>query len=333
MKLLPVLKPIDWPRRTDTLHRLLAPLEDENAVYNALVTYGYEEAKGIRFVNKIHDLELSPEEIEAESLLNLADEEVQQHIVPMEEFKVILCDSNYFAAEKILDVQLMQSLQAQLETDLIVVSIPRRGILLAANGLLPDESLMKFAQMGIFTYIDDEPKNPPISPLVYMVQDGEIVGFLNLDMPKLIDKLKIDFKEAKKEQAAGAPINDAYIKVTPADDPTTGKKMVLIIAGGTNVTELEIAIRHAILGVHSHIWQNFDYSGTYKVILLHSLTPDTDAVRDMMDRIMYHFNESDPLKLVTRPEQTIPLFVQIVHSIDAIEPDADDAEGEAAADE
>ena len=79
-----------------------------------------------------------------------------------------------FSAEKVLDPAAMRRAHDLLESEKILVTAPRRTCLLATRSGLPDEQMDLFIRLTLHTYEDDSYGHAPISPALFVLEDGAI---------------------------------------------------------------------------------------------------------------------------------------------------------------
>lgn len=89
---------------------------------------------------------------------------------------MLICTADYLAAERILDTHFLQETHKLLKAEMLAVGIPRRGMPLATNAKGPEEHLKRFGAAVSAQY--QRADTPPITPLVFIVLEGQIVGLM-----------------------------------------------------------------------------------------------------------------------------------------------------------
>jgi hypothetical protein len=111
-----------------------------------------------------------------EALVNLGDEEVQCEEIEIAGLSVIMVSGNFYAAEKILDREFMQSLHEQLDSELLAASTPSRGCLLVTADYHDNMSLARFSAIAHARHEDGGGRG--ISPAVLLVERGRVAGYV-----------------------------------------------------------------------------------------------------------------------------------------------------------
>jgi hypothetical protein len=111
-----------------------------------------------------------------EALENLADEEVQCEEVEVAGLPVLIVSGSFYAAEKILDRDFMQSLHGALGSELLAASAPARGCLLVTAEYHDNSSLARFSAIARARHEDGGGR--AISPAVLLVERGRVAGYV-----------------------------------------------------------------------------------------------------------------------------------------------------------
>ncbi|NME69847.1 hypothetical protein [Flammeovirga aprica] len=142
------------------------------------ITYGYDTPEAFVAIQKGDDT-LSLEELRERSIKNLSNIEVDIKQFDLSGIPMIVCAGNYYASEKILDHQFMLQMQEKLNAELLAVSMPRKGFMFIIDGAPTPEVFKKFIMITSMKYIEDE-NTKPLSTKVFVVQDGELSGLIQL---------------------------------------------------------------------------------------------------------------------------------------------------------
>jgi hypothetical protein len=301
--LLPVLKAHDWHGAAQVVCRSLSA--DLESPYVPLVAFGYDRPNTIAFLNREDLAERSIEEVEREALVNLRARPVtvQPMEIPLREgapdastLHVLTCVDDYFVAERILDAELLQKLQTELNAQMIVVGIPRRGVLVAADGVQPPDVLGPFLAMVSAQYFTGETQ--PISPLVFGVVDGRIVGMVK------------GGEEAGKQIAAEVQAErdkEIFASATMITDPETGLESAEIVLGSRDIVSLMHIIRSVFLQVSQEHITRETFSGEIRFVILGVMTPNTlelqQAIIAMQQMISGVIEESGLVTVTGNPVQ------------------------------
>lgn len=179
--LYPILKPRDWGG-DDVLRRSLAPEMEGDSDSIPWIAVGWDRPALVMFARPEDVERLADDEdaLHEAALDNLRAFEVdrEEMRLPMPSGGEITIDGfgGMFAAEKILDEGFLRAQQERLGTELLAVGAPRRAMLLITDGAQSPEALAGFEAAVRGQYRRAE--SPPVSPCVFAVKDGELVGLL-----------------------------------------------------------------------------------------------------------------------------------------------------------
>lgn len=164
----PLLKPHDWPHQAMVAHRRLS----ERVPRAPIVAFGFDTGDNYQFVpaNKVDDVDA----LNAEALANLAALDYPWELGDPHPFPFAASSGKEFSAERLLDKRAMIECQRLLGSDRIIVSAPRRTCLIATRDGLPDDQMNLFVRLVLYTYHDDSYGHAPISPALFVLEDGAI---------------------------------------------------------------------------------------------------------------------------------------------------------------
>lgn len=168
----PLLKPHDWPHRNLVAHRLIADgLSDA-----PIVAFGFDAGNQYQFVptSKVTD----PESLFAEAMANLSTLKYDWELGESNGLPFATSSGKEFSAERVLDPNAMKECHRLLKAERILVAAPRRTCLMATREGLPDDIVAMFVRLVFYTYNDDSYGHAPISPAIFVLQDGVIQSVL-----------------------------------------------------------------------------------------------------------------------------------------------------------
>jgi hypothetical protein len=278
--LLPALKDARWSSSTMVVCRQLAP--ELNSPHIPYVAFGYDRPHTFEFLNrdKLPELGRTLPEIEAVAVNNLLQRGAEwQHYGSKDDIEMLLWDGDYFAAEQILNADFMRDAQLILEAYILAVGIPRRGLLLVTDGVQTPEKLGAFGAVVSAQFYRAE--SAPISPLVFGVKDGQIVGMLagGEEVGRQIAE-----EQAQQEN------KNLYISGSVVTDDETGLQTVEIVAGSPDINLLSQAILGAFKQALNDFHAQESFSGVVRFVLIPAMTPDTPALRQMIATLTQHLN-------------------------------------------
>lgn len=169
------LKPADFPRDHGVCRPLLEA-KGPGAARIPLVCVGRDQPNSFAYLPAgTPDAERHFDEARA----NLA--KLDLPAVPHEigGVKVHVVSGDFYASEKILDRGFLQDLQRNLGAELLAAAIPHKGLLLVTDRVVPPE-IAGFAALAAALHRETGGA-PPLSPVVFLVRDGEVVGHLETE--------------------------------------------------------------------------------------------------------------------------------------------------------
>lgn len=174
-KIYPILKPGNWVGLKYGVIRktLLGTTENPELV----IGYGYDAPENFVFLKQDDLKDKSANEILEEAHKNLDEFEVDlNEVVPG---KVIIIDGKDFCSEKILSKKFMLEIHKKLNSDKLLVSIPRRRNMMVTSGQNNKEIMSQFLKVHNNTWDDDTYGNAPIINALFEVVNGSINGVID----------------------------------------------------------------------------------------------------------------------------------------------------------
>lgn len=118
----------------------------------------------------------------AEALANLARIELQAVPHEIAGFELLVVGGHFYASEKILDEAFMKGLHRRLGSELLAAAVPHKGLLLVTDKVVPPAVAGIVAAARVLH--DNSEGAPPLSPLVFLVKDGKVVGHIEAEATK-----------------------------------------------------------------------------------------------------------------------------------------------------
>lgn len=178
--LLFTLKPAGWEPAAKLVAEPIAPGLEAAGASVPLMVYGHDRPNTFAMLGKDKaDVPPLPE-LRARALRTLAEVEVEIERLELGGIELLVVHGSYFAAEKILDVAFMRRLHDELGCELLAAAVPEKSRLLVTKGVAAPAALAGFLAVakGIF---DADEGGRQVSPTVFAIQDGAIVGVLSAD--------------------------------------------------------------------------------------------------------------------------------------------------------
>ncbi|MEM7477353.1 MAG: hypothetical protein AAF483_20400 [Planctomycetota bacterium] len=173
------LKPADWSLREMSLCKPLIKNSKEHPEAEMPLVAVVRDMP-----NTTQTIPHTTSEEEAEALYEQAQTNVKNLEIEATEIdlgvKAIVLQGDYYACEKVLDDDFMRSMHAQLETPLLAVTLPVKGMALISNGAeLTCVGTLYAIACGQF---QEAPEQDRISKMVFVFEDGMPAGFVATDM-------------------------------------------------------------------------------------------------------------------------------------------------------
>ena len=168
----PFIKSPDWTDAEQVVKRKLAPKELESP----WLAFGVPEDDHHRFVSELTP-GLALDDLEVRAITTLTGLETR----PWEEVNIgrwtaLSATGSPFSSEKMLDPVFMSNGQDMLGCSKLLVAIPRRTFIYAADPYGGEEYLNSFFHLAWKTFLDDSTGHEPISPYIFEVSGGWVHG-------------------------------------------------------------------------------------------------------------------------------------------------------------
>ncbi|MBK7077724.1 MAG: hypothetical protein IPH44_36050 [Myxococcales bacterium] len=178
--LLFTLKPAGWEPAATLVAEPIAPGLEAAGASVPLMVYGHDRPNTFAMLGKDKaDVPPLPT-LRAQALRTLAELEVETERLDVRGTEIVVVHGSYFAAEKILDAAFLRRLHAELGCELLAAAVPEKSRLLVTQGVAAPAALAGFMAVAQGIYDADE-GGRQLSPTVFAIQDGAIVGVLTAD--------------------------------------------------------------------------------------------------------------------------------------------------------
>lgn len=175
-KVYPILKPGDWVGlRVGSLNWVMFGSDEDPKL---VVAYGYDTPENFVF--------LMPRDLEGTSLKDVSSSAYQN----LEEFpsdfekiatldgQVLTASGGDYSSEKILCKSHLMKAHELLESEELLISIPRRTVMYVTFRDADQDVLDEFMKIHYHTWNDDSYGNARIMNSLFVVKDGEIKGLI-----------------------------------------------------------------------------------------------------------------------------------------------------------
>lgn len=281
--LLPALKPNDWQAKEHAIYQPL--VEDQKSDYMPWLAFGYDLPHTFQFLSA-KDLpeDASPHQIDLmkqAAIRNLRERPArwQTENIKLGLFKrlhILLCTDDYLAAERILDADFMHEAHERLKAEMLAVGIPRRGLLLATSAKAPEDQLKRFGAAVSAQY--HRADSPPITPLVFIVAKGQIVGLMK------------GMEESARQGvlAAAEEAGEIFCSAMITESHERGEKTLHIISGGEDLAAVVRTVQNAFIQLMEKMNDEPDFGGEVRVVLVPELTPRMENLEQELESIEEH---------------------------------------------
>ena len=281
--ILPCLKEPSWVGGEEAYCRPL--WTGERSPHIPWVAFGFDHPHSFEFLGRqrIEQLGKTDQTLEREALANLklragSWQEVSVKLGWFKKLRLQICGDDFLAAERILDVTFMGEAQRRLKAPGLMVGIPRRGLLVAMSAAAALDDVKKTTALVTFVSAQFHGgESAPISPAVFAMKDGEIVGLIDSGA------------EAGKREDADAGNDDEgvppYITILTFREDATGLESVDICAAGDDFETLAPAVVSALAQAMSAQASRAEFSGQVRLTVLGHTPPH---VREQIPRLEEH---------------------------------------------
>jgi hypothetical protein len=283
--LLPCLKEHNWQGRAQTVCR---PLWSQDSAYMPWLAFGYDHPHTFEFIgkNKLADLNTTAEALEAQALANLRARPVSWQPLDVNvpnatELRMLLAMDDFLVAERIADRDFMQQAHGTLNAPALLVGIPRRGMLMVTRA--DQNATMVNAFGALVAGQFSEAETAPISPMLFAMQDGNIVGVVEAVATAMAASggATDGGEDAGQEtEAPAAPYISALVTRNE-----NGTEDVHLMAGGTDGERLASAIEGAFTGLLQEHASRKEFSGHIAIVIL-AMTPRSE--RKHIPKLLEH---------------------------------------------
>lgn len=178
-KIYPILKPGDWVGiKAGAIKQTLVGDEQNPLV---VISFGYDTPENFVFLTHQHLEKMDANQVLKEAYQNLEDYKTEFEYSKALENKVLTSSGLDFSSERILSKNHMLKAHEMLDTDEILVTIPRRRCMMVVAKNSENELLNTFVGLHQNAWQDDSYGNAPIANMLFVLKEGNIVGTFPLD--------------------------------------------------------------------------------------------------------------------------------------------------------
>lgn len=175
-KVFPVIKPGNWEGITQgAVKQTIIGTYDDPVIITA---FAYDDPGNFSFVLH-HTLKpgTTPQEVVDEAYRNIDAYPSQYEPYKNEHGTILTASGKYFSSEKILCPDFMNEAHRMLNTDTLIVSIPRRTCLTLIDYNSNKALVEDFKKLHYYTYNDNSYGNAQITDGFFIVKNGDITEF------------------------------------------------------------------------------------------------------------------------------------------------------------
>jgi hypothetical protein len=268
--LFPVLKSHDWEHRDKVLCYQLAT--HLSIPYMPWITFGQELSTTFCFHFAKQDQNQTY--LMEEALHNLRKRPALWNM----EDCILQCSNDCLAAERILDSEFMQKGYDLLNTDLLAVGIPCRGLLLAINGR-DKENIGAFAVMVSTEFF--RAYSSPITPITFMFFNGKIAGYV-----QGLEESGRQIVERENQECG------VFVEIRYMTSEESGKDAIHILAGASDLEILKHAIETAFIETLNERTRQKDANCTFCLMISRDITPYTLDFQTSLQQLLKYLQEA-----------------------------------------
>ncbi|PKG53479.1 hypothetical protein [Olleya sp. 1-3] len=178
-KIYPILKPGDWAGiKAGAIKQTLVGNEQNPKV---VIGFGYDTPENFVFLTNQHLEKMDSNQILKEAYQNLEDYKTEFEYSKTLENKALTSSGLDFSSERILSKNHMLKAHKMLNSEEILVTIPRRRCMMVVAKNSEKKLLNTFIGLHQNAWQDDSFGNAPIANMLFVMKDGNIVGTFPLD--------------------------------------------------------------------------------------------------------------------------------------------------------
>lgn len=280
--LLPCLKERAWNIGVSVCRPLW---EQQASDYMPWLAVGFDSPTSFEFVTTqaVATMNTTREALERQALKNLRQRPVAWEPLDVDapngtKFRGLVCHDDFLAAEHILDRAFMLEAQRRLNASRLFVGVPRRGMLLCTNG---EQDAIREAVFG--TLVAEEfsrGESAVISPLLFAVQDGAIVGLIETYAETIVPGGAPNGVQPSDESDENAPYLSAMVVGNDR-----GTEDVKLMVGGDDAERLARDMQYSFVSLlHKHMPRP-EFSGHMTIVVL-GYTPV--SARPLIEKVIAH---------------------------------------------
>ncbi|NTS77529.1 hypothetical protein HR060_11710 [Catenovulum sp. SM1970] len=175
----PIIKPGDWAGiKHGAVYSTLVGSED---VPKVVIGFGYDTPDNFIFLTHQDSKRLDINQTVQQAFSNIENLAVTFTPSKALDNKLLTASGLSFSSEAILSKTQMLKAHKMLNAKQILVSIPRRTGLMAISKEASDELINKFLYLHNHAWNDDSYGNAPIANIIFVLEEGEIIGSIPMD--------------------------------------------------------------------------------------------------------------------------------------------------------
>lgn len=177
IKVYPIIKPGDWPGiQAGVIKNILIGTEEKPRV---VIAFGYDAPDNFHFLTPDNLNGANPDALKGVAFRNI--EELTQEFVPILDGEILLSSGKDFSSEMIFNEKHMTKAQEFLNTNELLISIPRRSCMSITSLNVEGDAKVVFDSLHTQIWEDDSHGNAPIMNYYFVVIDGMIKRMIPID--------------------------------------------------------------------------------------------------------------------------------------------------------
>ncbi|WP_282116039.1 hypothetical protein [Cellulophaga baltica] len=178
-KIYPILKPGDWIGLKAGAIKSTLIGDEENP--KVVIGFGYDTPDNFVFLTHKHLETMDANKVLQEAFQNLENYDTEFEYSETLENKVLTSSGLDFSSERILSPNHMLKAHQMLNSEELLVTIPRRTCMMVISRDAGEKLLSSFVHLHQQAWEDDSYGNAPIANMLFVIKEGNIAGTIPLD--------------------------------------------------------------------------------------------------------------------------------------------------------
>jgi hypothetical protein len=271
--ILPILEHLQWQKRES--FNIPLYMVDKKEIDFPVISFIQENNNIFSIIENLEDINLSGSELVRIAFKNLEETDLKWVTKKLSNTPILSAEAAC-ASEKILDTAFLIEASDLLESECILVAIPKQGLILATP-YIPSDAHLDFSTYVASCY--DDMTSIPLSDKLYIIEKGKIKGIIRV---KILENNPID---ASKDSVFVKVKKDISIKIVKRAD-TSGYESFSITLGAEDFEDFANASYQIISDILNKNDHNPNFSGLIEFNILSEWLPKTNDFETTFSRFL-----------------------------------------------